>query len=171
MTAQTLIDHHGMARIPHEGCWFAISYQSPLQLPAETLPDNFGNAPRLAGSAIYALVTREDFSAMHRLTQDEIWHFYLGDPIELLLLHPDGSNNVILLGPDIVAGQHLQFTVPAGVWMGARPLRDAEDAYSFFGCTLCPAFENRDYEPGERSKLQARYPTQAGLIQELTRSA
>src|SRR5690606_16025636 len=84
MTAQYLIDHLGMQRIPHEGCWFALTYRSPLTLPAGTLPARFGASDRAAGSAIYALVTRRDFSAMHRLAQDETWHFYLGDPIELL---------------------------------------------------------------------------------------
>lgn len=172
MTAQELIRRYGMARIPHEGCWFALSYVSPVTLPAGALPaDRFGRETRPAGSAIHALVTREDFSAMHRLAQDETWHFYLGDPIELLLLHPGsgGEGEVIVLGVDIAAGQRPQFTVPAGTWMGARPLRDAPDAFSLFGCTLAPAFAERDYMPGDRAELIATYPGRARLIAELTR--
>lgn len=168
-TAQDLIDHYRMTRIPHEGCWFALTYRSPFELPAGALPDTFGQTSRTAGSAIYALVTREDFSAMHRLAQDELWHFYLGDPIELLLLHPDGRDDIVVLGPDIHSGQRQQFVVPAGVWMGARPLRDAPDAWSFFGCTLCPAFEEHDYKPGRREELQARHPSRADLVHALTR--
>src|SRR5690606_40153176 len=121
-------------------------------------------------SAIYALVTRRDFSAMHRLAQDETWHFYLGDPIELLLLPSDGGlDEVVVLGADLAAGQQPQFTVPAGVWMGARPLRDDPEAFSLFGCTLSPGFADRDYEPGERVALQAAHPAHAALIAALTR--
>ena len=170
MTAQDLIDRLGMQRIPHEGCWFALTYRSPLTLPAGALPARFGAADRAVGSAIYALVTRRDFSAMHRLAQDETWHFYLGDPIELLLLpSDDGLGEVVVLGADLAAGQRPQFTVPAGVWMGARPLRDDPEAFSLFGCTLSPGFADRDYEPGERAALQTRHPAHAALIAALTR--
>ncbi|MFH1498935.1 MAG: cupin domain-containing protein [Verrucomicrobiota bacterium] len=169
MTAQQLIDYFGMTRIAHEGCWFALSYVSPVKLASGSLPARFGTEPRAAGSAIHALVTREDFSAMHRLAQDETWHFYQGDPIELLLLHPDGTDEVVVLGPDIVAGQRPQFTVPAGTWMGARPLPDAAAAWSLFGCTLTPAFAERDYVPGERTALIADFPERAALIEGLTR--
>lgn len=170
MKAQVLIDHYHMAKILDEGCWFAISYRSPLQLPAHSLPGALENASRVAGSAIYALITAEDFSAMHRLAQDETWHFYCGDPIELLLLHPDGRGEAVLLGTDIVAGQNPQYTVPAGTWMGARPQRKNPDAFSFFGCTLVPGFEDKDYEPGYCSVLQASYPEYADAIKSLTRT-
>lgn len=169
MTAQDLIARHGMAKIPHEGCWFALTYVSPVTLPSGALPPRFGDAPRPAGSAICALVTRTDFSAMHRLAQDETWHFYLGDPIELLLIRADGGDELIVLGPNPRAGERLQFTVPAGTWMGARPARDAADAWSFFGCTLSPAYSDLDYGPGDRAGLQALCPRRAELVASLTR--
>jgi len=119
--AKKLIDHLGMEKIPVEGCWFKLTYTSTDQLAAAALPARYGS-PRVAGGAIYALVTREDFSAMHKLKTDEIWHFYGGDPIELLLLHPDGRGEVVVLGSEVLAGQRPQFAVPAGAWMGARPM-------------------------------------------------
>lgn len=167
-TAPQVIEQLRMQKIPGEGAWFAVTHESADRIPAGGLPPRYG-ASRLAGTAIYALVTRTDFSAMHRLKTDEVWHFYSGDPIELLLLHPDGRGEVVVVGPDLFGGQKPQFTVPAGVWMGARPLRDAAESYSLFGCTMAPGFDYADYEPGYRAELQAEYPDQSDLIEALTR--
>lgn len=169
MTSAKLIEHLHMQKIPSEGAWFAVTYESSDRLTAGGLPSRYGSS-RLAGTAIYALVTRTDFSAMHRLKTDEIWHFYAGEPIELLLLHPEGRSEVVLLGAEVLAGQKPQFTVPAGVWMGARPRKDAPDAYSLFGCTLAPGFDYTDYESGYRAELQASWPEQSDLIEVLTRT-
>lgn len=168
--AGRLVAHHRMALIPDEGAWFALNYVSPDRIPAEALPARYaGTGSRPAGSAIYALITRRDFSALHRLRTDETWHFYGGDVAELLLLHPDGRDELVLFGPDSLAGQRPQVTVPAGVWMGARPARDDAEAYSFFGCTLAPGFDYGDYEAGWRDELAAAYPARAELIEALTR--
>jgi predicted cupin superfamily sugar epimerase/mannose-6-phosphate isomerase-like protein (cupin superfamily) len=169
-TAEQIIARLQMQKIPDEGAWFAPTYRSPDRIAVEALPPRY-HTPRDAGSAIYALITRRDFSAMHRLITDETWHFYAGDPIELLLLWPDGRSTQVLLGSDVLAGQQPQFTVPAGTWMGARPQRDAADAYSLFGCTLAPGFDYGDYQPGYRDSLQRAYPKAAPRIAELTRSA
>jgi predicted cupin superfamily sugar epimerase/mannose-6-phosphate isomerase-like protein (cupin superfamily) len=123
----------------------------------------------VVGGAIYALVTREDFSAMHKLKTDEVWHFHAGSPLELLLLRPDGKSEVVILGADILAGQHAQYTVPAGVWMGARPQQTGAEAYGFFGTTMAPGFDYADFEIGYRDELQQAYPAQRDLIAALTR--
>ncbi len=162
-----------MALIPEEGAWFALNYVSRDRVAAEALPARYaggGGGARPLGNAILALVTRADFSAMHRLRSDEVWHFYGGDAAELLLLHADGRSEVVRLGADTLAGEHVQFVVTAGTWMGARPARDAEDAYSFFGCTLAPAFDYGDYEPGYREELVAGWPEAAEFIAALTRA-
>ena len=101
---------------------------------------------------------------------DEVWHFYGGDPIELLLLHPGGRSEVVVLGSDVFAGQRPQFTVPAGAWMGARPAAKGPEAYGFFGTTMAPGFEYDDFEVGYRDELQRAYPAQRTLIAELTRT-
>ena len=167
--AKKLIDRLGMEKIPVEGCWFKVTYSSTDKLAAAALPVRYG-ATRIAGGAIYALVTREDFSAMHRLKTDEIWHFYAGDPIKLLLLYPDGRSEVVVLGSDLLAEQHPQFVVPAGTWMGAQPVPKGADAYGFFGTTMAPGFDPADFEPGYRDELQRAYPAQRELIGELTRT-
>jgi predicted cupin superfamily sugar epimerase/mannose-6-phosphate isomerase-like protein (cupin superfamily) len=167
--AARLIERLGMEKIPVEGCWFKVTYTSADKLEAAALPARYGS-PRTAGGAIYALLTNEDFSAMHKLKTDELWHFYQGDPIELLLLHPDGRSEVVVLGSDLLAGQHPQYTAPAGSWMGARSLTKGEAAYGFFGTTMAPGFDYDDFEIGYREELQRQYPERRELIAALTRA-
>jgi predicted cupin superfamily sugar epimerase/mannose-6-phosphate isomerase-like protein (cupin superfamily) len=166
-TAQQVIGRLKMQLIPGEGCWFAVTYKSPdpIEGPAAAHADG----PHFAYSAIYALETPRDFSALHRLVTDELWHFYGGTPVEMLLLYPDGHGETVVIGPDVLAGQRPQFLVPRGVWQGSRPLGSAPGAYSLFGTTMTPGFEYADYEPGYRDELAAAYPAFAGLISALTR--
>ena len=164
--AQKLIDRFKMERIPQEGAWFAPTYRSDEAVTITGATRYAG--PRVAYSAIYCVQTWEDFSGLHRLTTDEFWHFYDGDPVELLLLHPDGRGELTVLGRDLEAGQHPQLLVPRGVWQAARPIGD-DEAWSFFGNTLAPGFDYADFEIGYREELQARYPAFAEKIAELTR--
>ncbi len=167
--AGRLVRHYKMERIPDEGAWFALRWVSEARVPASVSPTSRGGMARPAGSAIVALVTRRDFSAMHRLRTDETWHFYGGDAAELLLLHPDGRVERVRLGADVFAGEQPQVTVRAGTWMGARPAKEGDEVYSFFGCTLAPGFDPDDYEPGYRDELQAGWPEAAEAIAALTR--
>jgi hypothetical protein len=167
-TAQALIEHFKMARIPQEGPWFTLTWHSADTLARAALPDRY-DGPRAAGSAIIGIVTQADFSAMHRLKTDEMWHYYGGDPLELLVLHPDGTAEKVVLGPDVLAGQKLQYVVPLGSWQGARPLGNKSDAYSLFGDTLAPGFEYADFEMGYRDELQRAYPVHSAAIARLTR--
>lgn len=165
--AQALIDGLNMQPIPQEGAWFFQTYKSNDILDgsiAARYP-----TPRSAYTAIYALMTAEGFSAMHRLKTDELWHFYSGSPAEIILLYPDGSGQIQLLGDDVAAGQRPQVMAPAGVWMGARPIGDPATAFTFFGTTMTPGFEYDDYEHGDRDTLIAAYPDFADMITALTR--
>ncbi len=166
--AGKLIAHFKMQRIPMEGPWFNLTYTNTDILSSESLPPRY-HGTRATSSAICALETRVDFSALHKLKTDEIWHFYGGDPIEMLLLYPDGHGEIVIIGPDALGGQHPQFTVPRSVWQGSRPLRDLPDAYSLFGNTLSPGFDYQDCEIGYRDELQKQYPHFAALIEQLTR--
>jgi uncharacterized protein len=167
-TAATLIKHFNMARIPQEGPWFTLTYSSPDSLARGALPARYDGS-RAAGSAIIAIITRAEFSAMHRLKTDEVWHFYGGDPLQLLILHPDGSSEVVVLGSDVLGGQKPQYVVPRGSWQGSIPLGKGPKAYSMIGNTLAPSFDYSDFEMGYRSELQQAYPRRAGLIAQLTR--
>lgn len=168
--AKRLIEHFKMERIPQEGPWFSVVYVGTDRIEGSALPARYHGKAHATGSVIYAVETRTDFSALHRLQTDETWHFYGGDPLELLLLFPDGHGETVILGGDVFKGQQPQFTVPRGVWQGSAPVGDAgPEAFAYFGCQLAPAFEYEDFEIGYRDELQRTYPKFAERIGQLTR--
>ncbi|MFE9097959.1 cupin domain-containing protein [Streptomyces sp. NPDC007264] len=158
MTPDELIAHYSLEPIPREGGRFRRTWAGPVR--ADGRPE---------GTAIVALLTAapDDYSALHRLPADEIWHFYLGDPLELLFLAPDGGARTAVLGPDVLGGQQVQLTVPAGTWMGGRVA--AGGSWVLFGCTMAPGFSSEGYEHGEAAELTARYPAEAARIAGLCR--
>jgi predicted cupin superfamily sugar epimerase len=146
-----------------EGGYFARVWTSPES----------GPGGRALGSAILFLITGAEFSALHRLKTDEIWHFHAGDPAELVMLGPEaGSVRAVVLGADITGGHLPQAVVPAGVWQGARILHPDDRGargWTLFGCMLAPAWDEREFQLGRREALIAEFPAHAGLIGTLTR--
>jgi uncharacterized protein len=123
---------------------------------------------RSAGTAIYYLLELGTFSEMHLLDSDEVFHFYLGDPVEMLQLYPDGHSAVFILGPDLAAGQHVQLIVPAGVWQGTRLIGGGKLA--LLGCTVTPGFDYADYRNANYAELAGKWPAEAERIKKLTRN-
>jgi len=146
---------------PKEGGYFAETYRSQQHLP------DGGEGKRALATAIYYLLKPDTFSEMHRLPADKVFHFYLGDPVEMIQLLPDGSGKVITLGPDILNGMHLQAIVLKGVWQGAKLLPGGK--FALLGTTMSPGFEFADYESGKRDVLVELYPQFRDLISILTR--
>jgi hypothetical protein len=97
-----------------------------------------------------------------------MFHFYLGESLEMLLLYPDGGSAIFTLGPDLEAGQHVQVLVPAGVWQGMRLIRNGEMA--LVGCTVVPGFDFADYHNASFAELSAKWPEQSERIKALTRT-
>ena len=154
--------------IPHpEGGYYRETYRSEAMIPKDALPAGFSGT-RASVSAIYFLLAGKDFSALHRLRSDEMWHFYAGDALEVHVFDSAGEHSVILLGNDPGNGEALQAVVKAGCWFGSR-LHKA-DSYALVGCTVSPGFDFEDFEMAERVALSARYPKHAELIRTLTRS-
>ncbi len=166
LTAQDLILHLGLQPLPLEGGYYRETYRSGLTLPADCLGGKYPTS-RAAGTAIYYLLTPETFSAMHRLRGDEVFHFYLGDPVEMLLLADGGSGRLITLGTDLFGGQQPQMVVPAGLWQGSK-LRPGGE-FALLGTTMAPGFAFEDFEAGRRQELQGAYPDWASWIGQLTR--
>ncbi|MFN4258664.1 MAG: cupin domain-containing protein [Gemmataceae bacterium] len=165
MTAQELMGLLNLQPLPREGGYYRETYRSADTLPAAALPTRYGR-DKAASTAIYYLLTPDTFSAMHRLPTDEIYHFYLGDPVEQLQLFPDGSGRVRLLGTDLRAGHAPQLVAPRGVWQGSRLLPGG--TFALLGTTVAPGFDFNDYEHGDRETLIRQYADFAEKIRGLT---
>ena len=166
MTAEEIIQLLNLEPHPEEGGFFVETYRSVGQVEAHGLPARYAG-PRYFGTAIYYLLTPETFSEMHRLQSDEVFHFYLGDPVEMLQLGPDGEGRVVMLGTDLATGMRPQVVVQRGVWQGARLAQGG--SYALLGCTVAPGFEYVDYESGQREALIREYPQFETLIGALTK--
>lgn len=148
---RALIDALDLAPLPEEGGFFRVTWRGSH------------------GSAILFLITPEEFSALHRIAQDELWHFHAGDPVEHLRIDPaSGEAAVTRLGADIARGEAPQLVVPAGHWQGARSAAGPH-GYALLGCTVTPPWTPEGFELGSGDQLAAAYPRQVEWIRRLTR--
>lgn len=113
-------------------------------------------------TAIYYLIGGEHFSALHRLTGPEVYHWYAGAPLDLFCLHPDGATQQVSLGPDIASGQQPQAAVAAGVWQGSR----SAGQWTLIGTTMAPPFTEAGFELADE-RLAEEYPHAATQIRQL----
>ncbi len=157
MTSTELIELLQLEPLPQEGGFYRQTYVCPEKIPANALPGRYKEDMPYC-TAIYAVLTAVDFSAMHILETDEVYHFYGGDPLEMLLLHPDGSGEIFLLGTDLAAGMRPQKVVPKSVWQGSFPVRDGPQGYSLIGTTMAPSFEWDHFDLGGKEELIQKFP-------------
>lgn len=158
--AQQIIAKLGLESLPHEGGYFRRTWTGPAGDQDQQRP---------TGTAIYFLITPEEFSSLHRLETDEVWHFHAGDPVELVLLDADSQSvRKTILGSNILAGQMPQLVVPAGVWQGAR-LAVVQQGWALLGCTMAPGWDEREFTLGDRDALLKIFPAAAELIHRFTR--
>ncbi len=165
LTASEVIELLGLEPLEIEGGYFREVWRSNRTISARQLGPPYGSE-RSLGTAIYYLLTPDTVSAMHRLPGDEIFHFYLGDPVRMLLLGPEGEGRVIELGVDLAAGQRPMALVPGGLWQGCHLIDGG--SFALMGTTVAPGFDYRDYRHGNRRELTAQYSGHAGLIARLT---
>jgi predicted cupin superfamily sugar epimerase len=166
LTAQQIIDRLQLKPLTIEGGYFRETYRSALTVRPDALPDEYGGA-RHVSTAIYYLLTPDSFSTIHRVKSDEIFHFYAGDPVEMLQLWPDGSGKVVTIGSDLTTGQLPQVVVPAGVWQGCRLIDGGQ--WALMGCTVAPGFDYADYIAGSRAKMLDSFPMFSEWITALTK--
>ena len=151
---KAMIEHYKLEPLPVEGTLFAGTYRSKLEMPD-------GSPVGTARIGLYS-DSPPSVSCFHRLIHDEIWHVYGGDPFKLVLLHPDGSSEEILMGLNPLEGQHVQYLVPANSWQAGYMLPGGR--YSLFGCTMSPGFTGNGFEAAIAADLIAQYPTRAADI-------
>lgn len=156
-----------LEELPLEGGYFRQTYVADdLTLKAH-LPARYGEDKHFS-SAIFFLLTPTVFSALHKLPTDEIYHYYLGDPAELLELRPDGTAGTVTLGADIVNGHSLQHVVRRGHWQGSRVTPGGE--WCLLGTTMAPAYTQKDFTLGQRAALTREYTGHKEIIRSLTRT-
>ena len=146
LTAEEIIKKLGLIKHPSEGGYFREIYRSEESIIKDQLPKRYDSNRRICTS-IYYMLTPDSFSAIHKLRSDEIYHFYLGDPVTMLLLFPEGRSKILTLGADIMLGQELQVMVPRDVWQGSF-LNDG-GRFALMGTTVAPGFEFDDFEGAE----------------------
>lgn len=167
MTADEVRQLLQLTPLELEGGFFRETYRSRWQVSAEYLP-KATSGPRSIGTAIYYMVTPESFSTLHRLPGTEVFHFYMGDPVVMLQLHPDGLSRTVTLGTDLANGQKPQVVVRGNVWQGCKLAPDGQ--WALMGTTMSPGFDYADYSTGVREELMAQYPDVTEMIREYTRS-
>jgi predicted cupin superfamily sugar epimerase len=162
--AQILVEKLGL--LPHpEGGFFRETYRSQGIFPG--LAADFPGS-RNFSTAIYFMLTDGNFSALHRIRSDEVWHFYCGHPVMIIEISEEGKLKRTVLGPYIGENQVFQHTVPAGTWFGSRVM--AGGSWSLTGCTVAPGFQFIDFELASRDELISLFPLLAKEIVEFTRT-
>ena len=167
MTAGEVKQLLGLAPHPREGGWFVQTYAAAETIAPSAFSDGRYAGPRRTSTAIYYLLEPDTFSEMHLLRSDEVFHFYAGDPVEMLQLLPDGGGRTLVIGNDLARGQRPQVLVERGVWQGSRLVAGGQ--WALLGCTVSPGFEYEDYDSASLDELTSRWPSFAATIAALTR--
>jgi predicted cupin superfamily sugar epimerase len=169
LTPKQIIDLLQLQPNSVEGGYFAGTYTSKLALP-QGAGGVAGSQARSLCSAIYYFLDGDTHSAMHTVTGDMIYHFYAGDPVEMLLLHPEGvakRDEVCIFSDDLAAGGRPMKVIAGGTWLGSKLTSGSR--WALMGVTMSPGFDPQDYTIGKREQLIEEYPQQASLIRELTK--
>lgn len=154
-----------------EGGWFREVYRAEETIPHQSLPRRFTGA-RSFSTAIYFLLREAEFSAFHRIQQDELWHFYDGSALTIHRIDPAGNYSTVKVGRSPEAGENLLAVVQAGWLFGATvdvAGKKDSSAYALVGCTVAPGFDFADFEMPSRQQLLGEYPQHRKIIAELTR--
>jgi predicted cupin superfamily sugar epimerase len=155
LTADEIKAMLGLER--HPTCGFvAETYRSPLRMPTLALPEPYESG-RPYASALYFLVTPDAQIVMHRIRSEQLYHHYLGDPLEVLMLYPDGSGAVATVGSELASGMRPQLLIPGGTFHTSRLVPGAA-GYALLASTEWPGVEPPDVEHGSLKALAEDYP-------------
>jgi predicted cupin superfamily sugar epimerase len=153
---------------PNATCGFVrLTYQSALSIAPGGLSAPFADG-RPLDSALYFMVTPTAPVRLHRIRNDQLYHYYLGDPIELFLLHADGESERIVVGPDLRAGQRVQHFIPGNTFHTARIIGSRRCFLG--GSTEWPGVVPADVEIGNANELAGKYPAVAAELRAIAAS-
>ena len=153
---------------PHATCGFVrVTYLSPQSIAAGGLPPPFSD-PRPMGSALYFMVTPTAPVQLHRIRNDQLYHYYLGDPLEVLLLRSDGTSDRVVVGPNLRGGEHLQLFIPGDTFHTARVM--GRRRWFLGASTEWPGVVPADVETGNVEELAAKYPPIAADLRAIAAS-
>jgi uncharacterized protein len=148
--------------VPNATCGYVrVTFMSPQRIAPGGLPEPFA-AGRPMGSALYFMLTPDEPVKLHRIRNDQFYHYYLGDPIEVLMLMTDGSTQHHVVGPDLRVGQQVQLFIPGSTFHTARVAGSRR--WFLGGSTEWPGVEPADVELGKMDELAAKYPSVAQQI-------
>jgi len=151
---------------PHpEGGFYKETYRSQGEINLDALGEQY-SGKRNYSTCIYFMLTSGNFSAFHRIKQDEIWHFYKGSPISLHTISKEGNYQNLKIGNNLDKGEVPQYVVPGGDWFAAEV--EEKDSYALVGCTVSPGFDFDDFELTPREELLSKFPQHQDIIKRLT---
>ncbi|BAQ65473.1 cupin domain-containing protein [Geminocystis sp. NIES-3709] len=148
-----------------EGGYFRETYRCQDIINQDKLLTRYDGL-RNSSTAIYYLLSGEEFSAFHKLKSDEIFHFYSGSTLIVHLISENGEYKQIKLGQNPDKNEILQLVIPSGCWFASHVSQP--ESYSLIGCTVSPGFDFADFTLGNREELIKLYPHHSNIITELT---
>ena len=148
-----------------EGGYYKENYRSKGEINPDSLWKQ-ANESRSYSTGIYFLLKEHQFSAFHKIKQDEMWHHYLGSTLLLHIIDPKGTYKSIKIGKRFSEGEHLQYVVPANYWFASEVLE--KDNFVLCGCTVSPGFDFKDFEMPNRDILIKMFPQHKKIITSLT---
>ena len=163
-SAKAIIEHLDLLKHP-EGGYYREVYRSTGVIPEASLGTAY-EGDRNYATSIYFLLTAANFSAFHKINQDETWHFYLGAPITIHSIAPDGHYTKTVLHNTMETGFHLQYTVDGGSWFAAEVT--TPESYALVGCTVAPGFDFKDFKLAQKEALLREFPQHEALISRLS---
>ncbi len=149
-----------------EGGFYKETYRSEGIIKRGSTPEHF-DGDRNYSTGIYFLLTSDNFSAFHRIKQDEMWHFYEGSSLTIHMIDEKGTYSFQRLGLDFNNHELPQFTVPKNTWFASEV--EDPNTYCLAGCTVSPGFDFADFQLAERKELIESFPEHKEVIHRLTR--
>ncbi|MGX7014234.1 cupin domain-containing protein [Vagococcus silagei] len=148
LTMDEIIESLNLVPLVEEGGMVAETYLSE---------EMYGE--RHCGSAIYYFLTDKSFSHLHKLSADEVWHFYYGDPVEIIQIDDaTGEGGAHKLGVDLANGEKPQVVVKKNVWQGARLIPGGKHGFTLMGTTMSPSFMMEDFVFGPQDEMLKKFP-------------